>query len=168
MKSTTWPASVGWPATPIMFADLRRNAQPAGSFLKRRFWPSIRKRPLATSDAELSLAAAGVQHVRARPHARLAGQAGAHLLEELGAALVVAGGGLGEPGDDPFLDGGRRGVRGAHRAVISRARAATFTDDGRACCSRIRSATRLSATALTDRGKLPVAMVAAVCLLIVV
>ena len=98
----------------------------------------------------------------------LVDQAGAHLLEELGAALVVAAGGLGEPGDHLILDGGRQRLRCAHRAVISRASAVTFTDEGRACSVCIRSATRPSATALTDSGKLPVAMVAAVCLLIVV
>ena len=90
-------------------------------------------------DGHCSLAAAHVQHVRARPDARLASQAGAHVLEELGAALVIAAGGLGEPGDHLILDGSRQSVRCAHREVISRASSVTFTDEGRACCSRIRS-----------------------------
>ena len=120
-------------------------------------------------DGDRAFPAAHVQHVRARPDPGLVHQPGAHVLEELGAALVVPGGGLGEPGDDLILDGPRQAfaVRssGGHLpgqpGDVHRFAEGVFV-------SCIRSPTRPSATALTDSGKVPVAMIAAVCLLIVV
>ena len=72
-------------------------------------------------DGHRALPAAHIQHMRTRPHARLIHQTAAHVLEKLGAALVVPAGGLGEPGDDLMLDGPGQHFGCAHREVIASA-----------------------------------------------
>ena len=124
--------------------------------------------PAGGGDGDRAFPAAHIQDLRTRPYLRLVREPCAHGFEDLGTAFVVAAGCLGEPGDDLMLDRPGKRLRCAHRAVISRASAVTFTEGSRPCSSCIRSPTRPSATAVTDSGKVPVAMIAAVCLLIVV
>ena len=100
-------------------------------------------------EGDRAFPAAHVQDERARPYLRLVHEPGAHGGEELGAARVVPGGGLGEPGDDLMLDRPRQRLRRAHR-VISPASAVTFTDG---------TATATTAnTAVTLRGGMRVDM----------
>ena len=100
-------------------------------------------------EGDRAFPAAHVQDARARPYLRLVHEPGAHGGEELGAARVVPGGGLGEPGDHLMLDRPRQRLRRAHR-VISPASAVTFTDG---------TATATTAnTAVTLRGRMRVDM----------